>query len=445
MSLLLVSNIIITQQPTVEFPSRSAVYTLNFVNDCEIKSSWKNLTTTAKLIFPKNVYVKTEQGIVNWTTQDLYANTHSNQAPILLRGDRISINLGYVYNSGGVGNETTMNEEFNGFITRINPKMPIEIECEDNMWLLKQAQCPNMVFKASQYNVQSIVEYLLKHPVVPKVGDPQYEYITQVIHPALAKINVINGVGTSENIETNVGDFRTLNETIANVLFRLRKDYKLECFFRPTVTNGKPTAFNNLYVSGIVYYPSDYISSDGKYFGVVYNFQQNIIDTDDLIYLRKEDVRLGIKAYSVAKYELTSTNSSGNKRTKNARLEANVGDQDGDIRTQFFWPATNDDPDLNLTTLTSLANQRLRRLKYDGWRGTFSSFGLPFCQHGQAAQLVDTIIPERTGTYLLKSVTVKFGMNGFRRIIEPHLRIDLPIYTTETVTGTDKVDLKNGL
>ena len=443
--LRLISNIIITQQPTAEYPSRSGVLTLNFINDCEIKSSWKNLTTTAKLIFPKKVWVQTDKGLVNWTMQDLYANTHSDQAPILLRGDRISINLGYYYNPNGTGNAPTMNEEFNGFITRINPKMPIEIECEDNMWLLKQAQCPNKVFPKGQYNVQSIIQYLLKNQVLPLPSDPQYKYITTVIKPALAQINVINGVGASENIETNVGDFRTQNETIAQVLFRLRKDYKLDCFFRPTLTNGKPTAFNNLYVSGIVYYPSDYILPNGKYFGSVYNFQQNVIDTNDLIYLRKEDVRLGIKAYSVGKYEIEGTNSAGRFRTKQKRLETTVGDSDGDIRTQFFWAATNESPDLDLKTLTDLATQRLLKLKYDGWRGSFTSFGLPYCQHGSAVQLVDTIIPERTGTYLVKSVTVKFGMNGFRRIVEPHLRIDLPIYTTDQNGNKEQVNLQNGL
>jgi hypothetical protein len=153
--------------------------------------------------------------------------------------------------------------------------------------------------------------------------------------------------------------------------------------------------------------------------------------------LRKEDLRLGIKAYSVGKYELTSTNSAGKKQTKHQRLEVTVGDKDGDIRTQFFW-SENKGKDLDLENLKKQALQRLKRLKYDGWRGSFSSFGLPYLQHGMAVQLKDNVIPERTGVYLVKSVNIRFGMNGYRRTIEPHIRIDSP-------SGLTANDFKNGL
>ncbi len=430
--LRLVSNIVITQQPTTTYPNRSNVYTMDFVTDIEIESTWKNLTTTAKLTFPKNIYVKTPTGLVSWVTQDMYANTKNNTPPVLLRGDKISISLGYFSQQG-----TPLNEEFNGFITKINPKLPLEIECQDNMWLLKQAQCPNKVFPASQYNVQSIIQYLLKNAIIPTDKTlPSYVYLNQVLKPALTKINVINGVGLSENVSTNVGDFRTQNETIAAVLYRLRKDYKLECFFRKNVASG---SWNDLYVSGIVYYPKDYINSTtGAIKSTTYNFQQNIIDGTQLIYLRKDDVRLGIKAYSVGKYELTTFNSAGKLSTKNKRLEVVVGDTDGDIRTQFFWPATNTSPELDLANLKTLAIQRLNKMKYEGWHGSFTSFGIPYVQHGQAVKLQDDIIPERTGTYLIKSVKVKFGMGGFRREIEPHLRID-------GVSGLSTKDFINGL
>lgn len=452
--LRLVSNIVITQQPTTTYPNRSNVYTLNFVNNVEIKSTWKDLTMVAKLTMPKNVFVKTNQGLVSWVSQDMYANATVDKPPILMRGDRISINLGYYYNPGG-GYVTQTNEEFNGFITKINPKMPIEIECEDNMWLLKQAQCPNMVFPAQsttatykdfsgatktvssfdkkKWCTQNIVTALLG---IAKVSASNV-YLQQVLTPALAKINVINGVGLSANVETSVGDFRTMNETICQVLFRLRKDYKLDCFFRRDLSK-KIDSWNDLYVSGIVYYPKDFLKSDSTFLSTQYDFQKNIVDTTNLIYLRKDDVRLGIKAFSVGKYELTSVNSAGKLKTKSKRLEVSVGDTDGDIRTQFFWPATNKDPDLDLKQLKILAEQRLNKLKYEGWRGNFSSFGLPYVQHGQAVTLKDEVIPERTGTYLVKGVIVRFGMGGFRREIEPHIRID-------KVSGLNISDMVNGL
>lgn len=450
MSLRTICKIVITQQPTTAYPLRDKVYTIDFVNSVEIKSSWKNLTTTAKIIFPRSVYIKTDTGNTSWVSQSVYTPQNSNnQTPILLRGDRISISLGYYYNPNGTY-VTQINEEFNGFITKINPKLPMELECEDNMWLLKQAQCPNKVFPKSQYNTQTIIQYLLQNPVLPvDTTNPSYIYLTKVIAPTIKKFNVYNGEGQSSSIETNVGDFRTQNETIAGVLMRLRKDYKLECFFRPTLTNGTPTIWDNLYCSGVVYYSNDYLNTDGSFKTLAYGFQENITDNgENLIYLRKEDVRLGIKAYSVGKYKQSSTNNNGGTTTKNERLEVLVGDGDGDIRTQYFW-ADNKTPILDKNTLTSLATQRLNKMKFEGWRGYFTSFGLPYVQHGQAISLNDVvhtginlqkdqpITMERQGIYLVKGIEVAFGMNGFRRKIELHLRLDGQNYNVS--------DFQNGL
>ena len=217
---------------------------------------------------------------------------------------------------------------------------------------------------------------------------------------------------------------------------RLRKDYKLECFFRKDLTQ-QVNSWNNLYCSGVVYYSKDYFNSGtGQIISTQYDFQQNIIDGNNLIYLRKDDVRLGIRAYSVGKYELTTQNSSGKVSTKSKRLEANVGDQDGDIRTMFFFPKTDTSPDLDQANLTDLAEQMLKKLKYEGWRGNFTSFGLPYVQHGQAVTLNDAVIPERGGTYLVKGTKVKFGQGGFRREIEPHIRID----STTKLTAADFVN-----
>lgn len=441
----LVSKITITQNPTTAYPSRAQVFVLDFINEVETNSGWKNQTATAKLIFPKNVYVNTAAGNVAWADADLYAKT--SVEPIFLRGDGIKVELGYYYINRSGNYVTETNKEFEGFITKINPKIPIEIECEDNMWLLKQARCPNVIFKnntATYYHVEglgnnvvrekkvftqsdnfdttSILEWLLTNATVDKTNT----YLSSVILPALKKINVINGTGESKNIKTSVGDFRTQNETIAQVLNRLRKDYKLECFFRDT----------DLFCSGIVYYPSDYLdSASGQINTVAYDFEQNITK-NDMVYLRTDDVRLGIHAYSVGKYELVSgTNSKGKKKTKQVRLEANVGDTDGEIRTQYFWPATNKDKDLDKDALVKLATQRLNKLKYEGWRGSFESFILPFVRHGQAITLNSEVTKERVGTYLVKNVKVKFGQNGARRIIEPHIRIDTTLSITDFMNG----------
>ena len=63
-------------------------------------------------------------------------------------------------------------------------------------------------------------------------------------------------------------------------------------------------------------------------------------------------------------------------------------------------------------------------IKYEGFRGTVTTFGLPFTKHGDSLQLINAIVPELGGTYLVKSVKTIFGQGGYRRIHELDLRID---------------------
>ena len=60
--LRLVSKFTITQIPTEAFPGRDESYTFNFVNQCEINSTWANISDTAILRFPKSVYFINSQG-----------------------------------------------------------------------------------------------------------------------------------------------------------------------------------------------------------------------------------------------------------------------------------------------------------------------------------------------------------------------------------------------
>jgi len=490
MSLILISKIVITQQPTNAYPDRSEVYTLTTVNSCEIESSWMNLTSTAHLVFPKNIYVKSSTDKRAWKLQSMYitppaddgtiaagtsgnkiadaidaannavsnalttavsgvnsainkvvntltnTNTAATQTPIFLRGDKITISLGYAYQppasssnpftsvadqvrtmiDNGVVNSDgyvpVLNPEFEGYITKINPRMPLEIWCEDNMWLLKQAQCPNMTFPADEKGAQGVLSSLLKSIITPKdPDDPNYTYITETIVKALKNFKIQNGFGTS-TIPTNIGDFTTQNQTIAQVLDSWRNDYKLECFFRG----------NDLYLSPIVYNPTDF-TINGQLSSFVYDFQNNII-SDDLTYLRSDDLRVGIHAYSVY-----PTKTGDQNITQSVRAEVTIGDTDGELRTQYFWPPSNA---IQLTQqqveaqLTTQAMLYLNKLKYDGWQGSFISFGLPFVRHGQAVTLKDAVIPERNGgTYLVKSVKVNFSVDGgFRREIGLHFKLN---------------------
>jgi len=370
--LRLLSKITITQQPTSDFPIRNSIYIFDFLHEFECVDTWEDLTNTGRITFPKNIYFKDQLGNTI-SLQGKNITSGQNAIPVLLRGDKIKIELGYKYLTDQ-GETTQMNEVFSGFISKITNKLPITLDLEDNMWRLKQIQAPNKLFRASQYNLQQIITELLQG----------------------------SGFTIRTDITTSVGDFRTQNETVAQVLERIQKDYRIESYFKGDV----------LTCSGLVYYPADRKE-------VIFQFQQNIIE-DDLEYRRKDDIKIGIKAYSIDEFELEEVTAAGKTKTKKKRLEVSVGPTDGELRTLYFWNIK------SISDLTKQAQARLNRIYYEGYYGSFTTFGLPFVRQGDATIIRDSILPERNGTYLIKKVEYSFSVSGgYRQKIYLDIRIDL--------------------
>jgi hypothetical protein len=386
----LISKITITQVPSTSYPTRDEVFILRFVNNIEIASSWQNLTDTCKITLPKKVYLNDGEGNkINWFGKSIIGSDDS--VPVILRGDKIRIELGYNYPTADLEEVEEMNICFDGYITKINPKMPITLECEDRMWQLKQIKTPNKVFLNTEYSVQSMVREML---------DAQ---------DSTKDITLITGSLIGQKIETNINaEFRTQDDTIGSVLSRLKKEARLNSYFR-NVLQQDGTYKSELRCSGIVYYPSD---RETKVFG----FQKNII-SDDLEFKRVEDIKLGATCYSINKIELTTTNKNGNKKTKHQRLETFVGEPDGELRTLYFWDIQTVDE------LKELGKRELRKFYYTGFSGKFTTFGLPKVKHGDEVVLIDDILPERNGSYLVKAVRTTFGQEGFRQEIELHLKL----------------------
>ena len=145
--LRLVSQIQILQKPTDTYPTRDDIITFDFVNNIEISSTWQNLSDTGSIIFPKNVSFRNQYGAVSsWAKQNVAIATGKNP-PLIMRGDKIIIVLGYEYEVSAGNFQTITNKVFEGYITSINNRIPLELEFEDNTWLLKQIQAPNKTFK----------------------------------------------------------------------------------------------------------------------------------------------------------------------------------------------------------------------------------------------------------------------------------------------------------
>ena len=340
---------------TQEALGRNKVYKLNFCTNVEIESSWQTLTNTAKVVLPKNLYVKSDNKSVTWFNKAIV----NSDNPILLRGDKINIKLGYLWRDNLGAEQRQLNEVFDGYITKINNRIPIELECQDNMYKLKQIQLPSKSWKG----------YTLGQMLKEVLGN-SYD------------------VSTTEGLD--ISTYVSNNVTVSQALSELKTIYGVSCYFKG----------NRLISSGMPYETTGRAEH-------IFDFQKNVI-SDDLHYKRKDDQNIVVRAISLY--------SEGNKKKK-LSLYVPKEDASAEVKTFHFLNVN------NLEDLRKLANDRIKKYWYEGWEGTFETFGLPFVNHGDVAILRDKVLPERNGAFLVKKVNYEMGMNGFRQKIEVDIKL----------------------
>lgn len=385
-----VTDILIEQQGQ----GRSKKLKLDFCTEVEFNDTWLDLTNKARVVFPKNIYVVDETGTkypLGGTNRNVGGFDSSN--PIFKKGDKISIKLGYRYRDK-LGNqilEIPKVPMFQGWISEVVSAKPIELFAEDNMWKLKQIPAPNKLFPAKDYTWEKILRELL------------------------------TGTGYTVNAltSTTIGDFRIQNETVAQVIDRVRKDYHLEAYFRG----------NELRCGAKVYIDSEAATN-------TFVFQQNII-SDDLKYKRKDDIILSAVCYSVDKKELQTTTKTGKTKTKQERLEILVywdlktqsfkyqskkqgeypENVEGERKTLYFWGVSSEQE------LFEKGIDELKKFYYEGFNGKFETFIIPYVKMGDNVIIKDKILPERNGKYKVKGVIYKGGVSGHRQEITLDYRI----------------------
>jgi len=299
----------------------------DFVNEVEIETSYENLTDTAKITIPRKL---------NFDGKPIAVGVDS----IFKRGDSVKIELGYF---------PDLRTVFEGYISKVNPKTPIVLECEDKMFILKTTII-------SKYSKTSVT---LKNLLTDIIGDV-VEFRTL--------------------LDVELGSFKVSNASVAKVLDTLKSDY----------------GFYSYFVNGVLNVGLAADASDTQ--TIEYKFEENIIDDSSLEYQRSEDMRLKVKAVSI--------NSSDN-----SKIEVEVGDDDGALKTFYTQNAT-------LEGLRQFANLKLTEWKYEGFSGSFTTFGEPYIRHGDTAKLISDKFPEKNGLYEVVSVKRIFGMDGYKQDIE---------------------------
>lgn len=92
-------------------------YIFHAVNEVEITKSVTELVDVAVVKMPTKFKIRSN-------------NEQKYIEEVIKAGDSVKITLGYEGKYEGV--------EFSGFVKKINPKIPMEIHCEDAMWLLRR-------------------------------------------------------------------------------------------------------------------------------------------------------------------------------------------------------------------------------------------------------------------------------------------------------------------
>lgn len=259
-----------------------------------------------------------------------------------------------------LGYNGELREEFIGYVKDVAFNTPVEIQCEDEFYSLKKIKPTAKSFPST--TLKDLLSYLV--PGIHLIDIPDL---------------------TLPNMQVYA------DKSVMYALQQLRDSYGLEMYFKD----------KKLYC-GVPLTEKSSVKSDV----VIYDLERNVIDPK-LNFRRKEDVRIKIKAISI-----TSDN-------KVITPKKDIGDDDASTTlTMHFYGIT------NVAELERQAEEKLKVLKYDGFDGTLTTFGLPYIEPGMIAKITDKRFDgAREGKYFCDAVTTTFGIGGFRREVKIGRRV----------------------
>jgi hypothetical protein len=249
-----------------------------------------------------------------------------------------------------LGYDDDLRLEFDGFIFRVNYKTPLEIECEGYEFLLR-SPCKTKTW--ANTTMKEVLEYITEDTEITLSEIVPDVPFTKFIIPA--------------------------DTTRLGVLQAIKGNYGMTVFFTGS----------ELY-AGLAYAIDK---------GVVkYRLGWNTLKDSELKYRNADDVSLKIKAVWI--------------KPDNTKIEAEVGDPSGSVRTLFFYNVENVD------ALKIMATEEIKKYKYSGYEGKITTFLQPFAEPGMKGELIDPKYSERDGTYYITKTVVRVGTSGGRRTID---------------------------
>jgi hypothetical protein len=347
----LVSNIVIDFNPVdptkADTDTGQGSVTYTFVKYVQVDSSVDSLTDTAKVVIPKKITYKRNGKEVT--------NVIQGDNPLLKRGNRITISLGYNFNNA---NGIVMNTLFQGYISQVITDTEIEIFCEDPMFKLKQVI--NTGYSTSNNAPIKLLDLLTA--ILPSWCNG-------------TKLNCIDA--------TLGSDYRVKSGN--SVAFELDRLTDL--------------GFSFNFLNGILYANLRYVTKDPlTAIKTELKYERNIISDDNMVYKRKDDLGIGVKCISTnSKNNVVGPIYFGSRTGSVTNYKNNTG--------------------MDLATLTRVGQEIYDRLNYEGFNGSIDTFLQPIVFAGNAVKLIHDKIPEKNGIYLVKRVLTSFGLDGGRQKI----------------------------
>ncbi len=314
--------------------------TFRRVAEVEIESSAKLIEDTCKIKLPATARLKRGGQYI----------TAVETAKYFKAGDEVVVKLGY---------DGKLRTEFVGFVKSIKPGTPVEVVCEDAVYLLRRK---NLKKAFKKVTLKTLLEYVVAG----------------------------TGIKISENIPSVTFDvFYFRDTTAAYALQKLKEEYGLLIYFISPKVLHAALAYHN----------------DKKEVKYVIGKKGNLID-DSLEWQEEEDVNIRIKAVHIIKYN-----------TKIIRFYPEKENKEGELKTIFVYNLS------NIKDLEARAKAEADKYKYQGYKGSLNSFLLPNAQRGNVANIVNEDFPEKSGKYIVDKVTTTFGTGGARRKVEVGLKV----------------------
>ena len=435
---------------------------LDFVNYYEINSSWESHTNTASIKFPKNIQLQDgnflfkESGSYN-VIMGGTSNENITTPPLFLKGDIVTIQDGYFFKNEFGKDITVGKTVFSGYISNVKSDIPIEIECEDNFYLLKRVPFDSTVFpiKGGKIGGKTDLYSLMQH-IVDLVNEQFSKYVRNglKLYPTLTFNEIPNAITSQFSLGyLDIGDL-----TCAQLLDKLKNQFHFESTF----------VGNSLIFGAIIYNDSELNegspllgtnlnpnSENFFYFSDFYN--NGILDASanifgkDLEYSNKGDVILStiVQCKIIVPVKGRQT-KDGFQVTKKQKLKVLVywdiptetykfvdlsitgtvvpRNVDGGERHTCFYPVSPSEKTPTIQNLVDLGISQLKKYYYTGFKGSFDTFGFPFIDWNYNINIIDPIISDRNGQYKVKKVTRRGGINGISQNItlDYKQQVDIP-------------------